>query len=99
MQFLRITVIVFAFFGSAFSADIKQDLRPSPSHSFPFIADVENSIRNYSRVDTVVHFIDDMKVMYPAGITMDPGLLANNRIPAQLIHLMLMITVPILFKI
>ena len=61
MQFLRITVIFFAIFGLAFSANIKQDLRPLPTNFYPFIADVENSIRNYSRVDTVVHFLDDME--------------------------------------
>ena len=99
MQFLRITVIFFAIFGLAFSANIKQDLRPLPTNFYPFIADVENSIRNYSRVDTVVHFIDDMEGVISGWYYNGSWTLANNRIPAQPIHLMPMITVPIPFKI
>ena len=61
MQLLKTVVIFYAILGIALSANIKQDKRPLYSNSSPFIAAVENSFRNYSRVDTMVHYLDDME--------------------------------------
>ena len=61
MHLFKTVVIFYAIFGIALSANIKQDKRPLYSNSSPFIAAVENSFRNYSRVDTMVHYLDDME--------------------------------------